>query len=197
MVDQSLVDIVQHVMDDLVLVGQPVDHRAEARFACAQMWEDRLVFQYVVPRHEPAVGGAVRAEGPVVVPDGHLADRGPCAASVGRTLADLADEIADAGQFRAQMIMDLDEVGADGAPAIGIDGVGRGLRPGGPGGFVPLGFRAQPLARVRRRCEAQVARCGGANRAAGARVAPVVGHGALPVSGVIEQSTIAARRGWR
>src|SRR6266536_565640 len=188
MIDQCLVDVVQHLMDDLVLVGQPVDHRAEARFACAQMREDRLVFEHVVPPHEPAVGGAVRAEGPIVLPDCHLTDRGPCAARVGGALADLADEIADAGQLSPQMVMDLDEVSADSASVIGIDRAGGGLRPGGPGGFVPRGLRAQPLAHVRGRREAQIARRG---RAAGARMAPVVGHGALPVSGVIEQSTIA------
>src|SRR5215813_8664077 len=87
-IHQCLVDVAKHLVDDLVLVGQPVDHRAQARLARAQVREDRLVLEHVVPGHEPAVGGAVRAEGPIVLPDGHLADRRPRLAGVGGAFAD-------------------------------------------------------------------------------------------------------------
>src|SRR5256884_1559856 len=75
MIHQRLVDVVQHLMDDLVLVGQPVDHRLQAHLPCPQVREDRLVLEHVVPGHEPAVIGAVRAERPVILPHGHLVDR--------------------------------------------------------------------------------------------------------------------------
>src|SRR5262249_60390223 len=105
------------------------------------------------------VRGAVRAEGPIVLPDGHLVDRRPRRSGVGRAVADLADELADPGEFRAEMVVDLYEVSADGAAVIGIDGAGGRLGPRWPGGVVPPAPRAQPLAPVRGRCEADAVRC--------------------------------------
>src|SRR5215813_11666620 len=130
-IHERLVDVAEHLVDDLVFVGKPVDHRAQACLARAQVREDRLVFEHVVPSHEPAVRGAVRAEGPIVLPDGHLVDRRPRRSGVGRAVTDLADELADPGEFRAEMVVDLYEVSADGAAVIGIDGAGGRLGPRG------------------------------------------------------------------
>src|SRR6266550_1328479 len=149
MIHQRLVDVVQHLMDDLVLVGQPVDHRLQARLPGPQMREDRLVLEHVVPGHEPAVIGAVRAEGPVAAPHGHLVDLRPCAAGVDRALLHLADEIAHPGEFVAQMVMHLDEVRADEPAAAAVDRAGRRCWPGGAGGLVPHLNLREPLAGIR------------------------------------------------
>jgi len=120
-------------VDDLVLAGQPVDHRAEARLTRPQVREHRLVLQGVMSGHHPAIGGAVRSQRPAVAPHRHLVDGRPGLPDVHLTVPDLTDEVPDLGEFRAQVIMNLDEVPGDRAPERGVRRIRRRLRAVRPG----------------------------------------------------------------
>ena len=69
------VDVVEHVVDDLVLLLEPVDHRAGVGVLRSQVREDRGVLERVVTGDDAAVRLAVRPERPVVLAHRHGVDR--------------------------------------------------------------------------------------------------------------------------
>ena len=66
-VDEGAIDRLDRVVDDEVLVLQPLDHRAEPGLAAHEMREDRVVLEPVVLGDDAAVARAERAERPVVL----------------------------------------------------------------------------------------------------------------------------------
>src|SRR5690606_41582327 len=52
-------------------------------------------------------------------------------------LPDLVDEVRQAGEFGAQLVVDVDEVPAEGAGDVVVADVGTGLGAGGAGALVP------------------------------------------------------------
>ena len=61
LVDEGAIDRLDRVVDDEVLVLQPLDHRAEPGLAAHEMREDRVVLEPVVLGDDAAVAGAQNA----------------------------------------------------------------------------------------------------------------------------------------
>src|SRR5262249_56672949 len=107
-----------------------------------------------MPGHERAVRGAARPQRPAALRERQLVDRRTRRGGAGAVPA-LADEVADPGQFRAQVVVHVDEMAGDRPAVGGVPGIGGRLRAGGPGGLVPEPDGAEPLAGVRGRRHAQ------------------------------------------
>ena len=110
-----------------------------------QLREQRLVLEGVVHGDDPAVGLAVRAEGPVVLPHRHLVEVRPRGAGVDRARRDLVDQVADLVEFGAQVVVDLDQLRAVG---LLLGGVGPGRVTGRAGGPVASSQTGSALRRV-------------------------------------------------
>jgi hypothetical protein len=95
------IDLVEYLVDGLVFLAESVEHRAELGIAGTEVGKDRLVVDAVVCSGHPAVGRAVGAECPVVLPQGHLVDRRTGATGLDRAVTDLVDEIAQPAQLVA------------------------------------------------------------------------------------------------
>ena len=65
--DESAVDLLDRVMDDEVLLGQPIDHRSELRLAAGKVRKHQCVFGAVMLGRDPAVAGTEPAQRPVVL----------------------------------------------------------------------------------------------------------------------------------
>ena len=124
-------------MDDPLLGPQSVDDPSQPPAAMAQVRKHRLVFDGVVHGHHPAVGLAVGAEGPVVLPHGHLVDGRAGRAGVQSARRHLVDQVVDLVQFAAQVIVDVDQVLAFGLLARSVGAVGFTGRAPGTVGLVP------------------------------------------------------------
>lgn len=108
--DQGPVDGLERAVDHVVLLLEPVEDRAQGRVAAAQVREDRGVLERVVGRDQAAVGLAVGAEGPLVLPHGHLVDRTARGRRVQGAGRHLVDEVVDLAQLRPEVVVDVDEV---------------------------------------------------------------------------------------
>ncbi len=104
------VDVVEHVVDDLVLLLEPVDHRHRVGVAGAQVREDPGVLEAVVPGHDAAVRLAVGAERPVVLAHRHRVDRRPRRTHPEVPAHHLLDDVAHLGQLGAQVVVHVLEV---------------------------------------------------------------------------------------
>lgn len=71
-IDQRAVEALQDVMDDGVLFAQSVDDRFELRLAGPQMGEHFDVLETMMQRDHSVVGGAVDADGPIVLSNREL-----------------------------------------------------------------------------------------------------------------------------
>src|SRR6185437_16070246 len=118
------------------------------RFPGPQVREDHGVLGEMVMGDHPAVALAVGAHRPVVLPHGHLVELRPRLAGADQPVPHLGDEIAQAGQFRAQHVVYLDQVPAGRPPGPGVRRPGRGTGPPRPGGLVPHPRAAEPGAVV-------------------------------------------------
>jgi hypothetical protein len=74
--DQGTLEVLEHVMDDGVLFGEPIDHRLEICFAGAQMREDVGVLKTVMQSDHAAVRSTVGTYGPIVLSDRELVEQG-------------------------------------------------------------------------------------------------------------------------
>ena len=72
--DQGTVHLLDHVVDHEVLLYQPLDHRLQPWVGPTQGRQQAVVLDGVVGGHQPAVGLAVCAQGPVVLPHRHRVD---------------------------------------------------------------------------------------------------------------------------
>ena len=124
-VDQSAVDVLHDLVDGHVLGFEPVYDRRQARVGLAQMREDGPVFKSVVTSDDRAVGSAVRAERPVVLPHRHLADRLAGVTDPEGALLDLAEKFAYLAEFAPQVITHLRQVLADRPAVAGVDVAAR------------------------------------------------------------------------
>ena len=134
---------------------QPVDHRGQAGVGPAQVREDLGVLERVVGRDGPAVGGAVGAEGPVVLPHRHLADRGASHPGRQRALPDLPQDVAQLGQLTPQVVVDVDQVLPGRLREVGVLETLRRGRDERPARLVPDLAVAEPGAVVEGRDGAQ------------------------------------------
>ncbi len=133
--DQRAVDGLDRVVDDVVLLGQAIDDRLHAGVA-AQVREDRVVLERVVRGHDAAVARAERAQRPVVLAQRHLVEHRARVAGAERAVLDLRDQVAQLVELCAQHVVDVDQVLAGRAAAVGVGGVGLG-RTMRPLGLVP------------------------------------------------------------
>ena len=97
--DERLVDGLDRVVDDQVLLGEPVDHRLEVAVLAAQVREDRVVLERVVLGDDAAVAAAEGTQGPVVLAQRHLVQGRAGVAGAEAAVADLADHVAQLGQL--------------------------------------------------------------------------------------------------
>src|SRR5689334_14506706 len=74
--DEGLVHALDNLVDDYVFMLEPVDHRNQTGVGLAQVREDRPVLQAVMRSDHAAIGSAVSAERPVVLPQRHLLEHG-------------------------------------------------------------------------------------------------------------------------
>ncbi len=109
-IDQRPVHALEHIVNHVVLLLQPVDHRGETGVRPAQMRVDLGVFERMALGHGPAVGRAVGPERPVVLPHGHLIDHRPGRARADSSRLHLLDDVPKLIQVQSQVIMDVDQV---------------------------------------------------------------------------------------
>ncbi len=153
--DERAVDLLDRVVDDEVLVGEPLDHRLEARVAAGEVWEDGVVLEAVVLRDDGAVARAERAERPVVLAQRHVVERRAAVARGHRAVAHLDEDVAQVGELGAQHVVDVDQVAPDELAAPGVGRVRRRRRPVRARRLVPGRGVAEARAVVRGRRDVQ------------------------------------------
>jgi hypothetical protein len=102
---QGRVDLGDQAGDGLVLAGEAVEDGADGWVAPAQVAEQVGVLDGVMRRDHPAVGGAERAEGPVVLPHGHLVQVRPGPVRPGPAGGDLAHDLAELVELLPQVLV--------------------------------------------------------------------------------------------